>query len=68
MEPNSSVKKLATFDGTQQFSQETHHIWWNPKVYHCVHNNLPIAPILSHAPSLHVLTSYFCKIHFNIIL
>jgi len=26
MEPNSSVKKLTTFDGTQQFSQETHHI------------------------------------------
>jgi hypothetical protein len=39
----------------------------NPKAHHRVYKRPPLDPILSQLNPLNVLTSYFCKIHFNII-
>jgi hypothetical protein len=40
----------------------------NPKVHHRIYNSLPLFPILSQTIPLHIVTSYFIKIHFNIVL
>jgi len=39
-----------------------------PLVYYRVHKNPPLNPILNHIDTVHILTLYFCKINFNIIL
>jgi len=40
----------------------------NPKLHYCIHKSLPLATILGQITSFHILTSCFCKLHFNIIL
>jgi len=49
-------------------SQEILHLLWNLKVHYCVHNSLPLFPILSQMHSVHTLPPYFPKIYFTIIL
>jgi len=49
-------------------SQEIPHILWNLNVQYHVHKNPSLIPLLSHINPLHILTPYFSKIHFNIIL
>jgi hypothetical protein len=39
---------------------------WNPKVHYHAHKSLPLVPRMSHMDSVHTLTPYFFKIHFNI--
>jgi hypothetical protein len=41
---------------------------WNAKVHCRLHNNPLLVPILNQINSLHIIPSYFLKIHFNIIL
>jgi len=40
----------------------------NPKLHYCIQKSLPLATILGQITSFHILTSCFCKLHFNIIL
>ena len=49
-------------------SLEIPRILWNANVHGCVHNSLPLVSILSQVKLLHILSSYFFKIYYDIIL
>jgi hypothetical protein len=44
-------------------SEEIPCLLYNPKVHYCIHNSLPLAPILSQMNPVHTLSPTFYKIH-----
>jgi len=49
-------------------SQENHHILRKPKLHYRVHKSPPLVRILDQINAVHAISSYFLKIHSNIIL
>jgi hypothetical protein len=48
-------------------SQEIPHILWNPKVHYRIQKSPSTVSLLSQFIPVHTLTSYFLKIHFNLL-
>jgi hypothetical protein len=49
-------------------SQETPHIFWNPKIHYLLHKSPSLAHNLSQINAVHTPSNSFLNIHFNIIL
>jgi aspartyl/asparaginyl-tRNA synthetase len=63
MEQTSSPEAKSRLAG-----QEIPHLLRNPKIHYRVHKRLSLVAILIQMNLGHILTSYFFKNHFNIIL
>jgi hypothetical protein len=63
---SNAMKQTSSWEGSA--IQDIPHILWNLKVHCHVHKIPQSSTLLSQMNSVHILTCYFFKIHFNIIL
>jgi len=62
-----SPQRSSCDSNSASISQDTPSILWDPKFYHCAHNNPQIVTIISQMNPVNVFPAYFLKFHFNII-
>jgi hypothetical protein len=65
---NSMEQDPSWESDSHSVNQEISPVLWNPKVHYHVHKNPPVDSILSQMNLVYILTPYFFKINFNIIL
>jgi hypothetical protein len=64
----NSVERSLWKASSSSVIEDIPNISWNPRVHFRVHDSSPLVPVLGRIIPVHAVPSYFCQIHFSIIL